>query len=67
VQLCVRRKAHGITLTPSGTQVLHQARQLLRQAEDLHSTAAGGGPLTGLLTVGCYFASVRRGGKARDQ
>ena len=54
VQLCVRRRAHGITLTPSGTQVLRQARQLLRQAEDLHSAAAGDGPLTGSLSVGCY-------------
>ncbi|MBP2324947.1 DNA-binding transcriptional LysR family regulator [Kibdelosporangium banguiense] len=54
VQLCVRRKAHGITLTPSGSQVLHHARQLLRQAEDLQSAAAGAGPLTGVLSVGCY-------------
>jgi DNA-binding transcriptional LysR family regulator len=55
VQLCVRRKAHGVTLTPSGTQVLHHARQLLRQAEDLHSAAAGAGPLTGVLSIGCYI------------
>jgi hypothetical protein len=48
----VRRKAHGVTLTPSGVQVLHQARQLLRQAEDLHNTAAGDGQLTGVLPVG---------------
>jgi DNA-binding transcriptional LysR family regulator len=54
VQLCVRRKAHGITLTPSGIQVLHHARQLLRQAEDLQSAAAGEGPLTGVLSFGCY-------------
>lgn len=54
VQLCVRRKAHGITLTPSGTQVLRQARQLLRQAEDLENSAAGHGPLTGALSLGCY-------------
>jgi DNA-binding transcriptional LysR family regulator len=54
VQLCVRRKAHGITLTPTGTQVLHQARQLLQQAEDLHHAAAGDGSLTGVLSVGCY-------------
>jgi DNA-binding transcriptional LysR family regulator len=55
VQLCVRRKAHGITLTPSGSQVLHHARQLLRQAEDLQSAAAGQGALTGVLSVGCYI------------
>ena len=35
VQLCVRRKAHGVTLTVSGTQLLHHARALLRQAREL--------------------------------
>lgn len=54
VQLCVRRKAHGVTLTPSGTQVLRQARQLLRQAEDLETSASGDGTLTGALSLGCY-------------
>ncbi|MCP2256409.1 DNA-binding transcriptional regulator, LysR family [Streptoalloteichus tenebrarius] len=54
VQLCVRRRAHGITLTPSGHQVLRQARHLLRQAEDLESAASGQGSLTGVLSVGCY-------------
>ncbi|QBI53585.1 LysR family transcriptional regulator [Streptomonospora litoralis] len=55
VQLCVRRKSHGITLTPTGNQVLRRARQLLRQAEDLEGEAsAGEGPLTGVLSVGCF-------------
>ncbi|MUL41138.1 LysR family transcriptional regulator [Streptomonospora sp. PA3] len=55
VQLCVRRKSHGITLTPTGTQVLHRARQLLRQAEDLEGEAgAATGSLTGVLSLGCY-------------
>ncbi|GAA4925979.1 LysR substrate-binding domain-containing protein [Streptomonospora halophila] len=55
VQLCVRRKAHGVTLTPTGTQVLHRARRLLRQAEDLEGEAgAGEGALAGVLSLGCY-------------
>jgi DNA-binding transcriptional LysR family regulator len=54
VQLTVRRKAHGVTLTPSGTQVLRHARDLLRRAEDLESVASGGGVLSGALLLGCY-------------
>lgn len=56
-QVCVRRKAHGITLTPSGSRVLHQARSLLRQAEELESEAANPeGQLSGPLLVGCFMA-----------
>ncbi len=54
MQLCVRRKAHGVTLTPSGSQVLRHARQILRQAEDLENSTSGQGPLTGALSLGCY-------------
>jgi DNA-binding transcriptional LysR family regulator len=54
VQLAVRRKAHGVALTPTGTQVLHHARDLLRQGEDLVGVAAGGEPLRGVLSLGCY-------------
>ncbi|TDD87726.1 LysR family transcriptional regulator [Saccharopolyspora karakumensis] len=54
VQLAVRRKAHGVTLTPTGTQVLQYARDLLRRAEDLENVAAGGDTLAGTLSVGCY-------------
>ncbi|MFE4002472.1 LysR family transcriptional regulator [Nocardioides sp. YIM B13467] len=54
VQLAVRRKAHGVTLTPTGTQVLRHARELLRHAEDLASVASGGDALSGVLTLGCY-------------
>lgn len=54
VQLAVRRKAHGVTLTPSGTQVLRYARELLRRAEDLEGVASGGDVLTGTLSLGCY-------------
>ncbi|MFF7309117.1 LysR substrate-binding domain-containing protein [Streptomyces sp. NPDC008137] len=56
VQLCVRRKAHGITLTPAGRQALQQMRALLRQAEELESGASGSGDqLSGRLSVGCYL------------
>lgn len=54
VQLAVRRKAHGITLTPSGTHVLRYARDLLRRAEDLEGAASGGADLRGTLAIGCY-------------
>lgn len=54
VQLAVRRKAHGVTLTPTGVQVLRLARELLRHADDLASVASGGGALSGVLSLGCY-------------
>ena len=54
VQLAVRRKAHGVTLTTSGTQVLRYARDLLHRADDLESVASGGDALTGTLSLGCY-------------
>ncbi|GAB3473164.1 LysR family transcriptional regulator [Nocardiopsis coralliicola] len=54
VQLCVRRKAHGITLTTAGTELLVRARRLLREAEDVAAEAGGGGPLTGVLSLGCF-------------
>lgn len=54
VQLAVRRKAHGVVLTPTGTQVLRRARDLLRHCEDLASFAAGGDSLRGVLYLGCY-------------
>lgn len=56
VQLAVRRKAHGVTLTPTGRQVLHMARELLRRAEDLESVASGGDYLSGVLSIGCYVS-----------
>lgn len=53
-QLTVRRKAHGVTLTPTGAEVLRLARALLRQAEDLENAASGSGALGGVLSLGCY-------------
>jgi DNA-binding transcriptional LysR family regulator len=55
VQLCVRRRAHGVSLTPSGRSVLRRAQVLLRQAGELEAEASGGGAvLTGPLALGCY-------------
>lgn len=54
VQLCVRRKAHGITLTRAGSETLHRSRDLLRQAEDMGQSVVGTS-LTGPLSLGCYL------------
>ncbi|WP_199433679.1 LysR substrate-binding domain-containing protein [Qaidamihabitans albus] len=55
-QLCVRRKAHGITLTPTGAQALQQARALLRQAAELEvESGSDAGELAGSLALGCYL------------
>src|SRR5690606_8435983 len=54
VQLCVRRKAPGITLTPSGPSLLGRARRPLREPEDLGVQATDTGTRTGLLSLGCY-------------
>jgi DNA-binding transcriptional LysR family regulator len=54
-QLALRRKAHGVTLTPSGRYVLDQARGLLHAAGDLQLHAAdAGAELHGALMLGCY-------------
>lgn len=54
-QLTVRRRAHGVSLTSSGTQVVAAARRLLSAAveleTDLHSTE---GELSGPITIACY-------------
>ncbi|TVT26090.1 LysR substrate-binding domain-containing protein [Amycolatopsis acidiphila] len=56
VQLCVRREAHGVTLTASGTQLLRHARTLLRRARELETELANpDGALSGLLSVGCFM------------
>lgn len=55
VQLCVRQRARGLTLTPSGMGLLRHARALLRDADELVRTVGNhGGTLTGSVTVGCY-------------
>ncbi|MFC6256866.1 LysR substrate-binding domain-containing protein [Kocuria oceani] len=54
-QLTVRRRAHGVTLTTSGHDVLRRARSLLDEAEDLESRARDtGDDLRGPFMVGSY-------------
>lgn len=55
-QLTIRRKAHGVTLTPAGRYVLDRAKGLLNAASDLELHAAdAGAELRGALTLGCYL------------
>ncbi|WP_432511489.1 LysR substrate-binding domain-containing protein [Kineococcus sp. SYSU DK001] len=55
VQLCVRRKAHGITLTAAGQDLLRRSRALLDHAGELAEVGGGtGGDVSGNLTLGCY-------------
>ncbi|MEZ0166083.1 LysR family transcriptional regulator [Kineococcus sp. LSe6-4] len=55
VQLCVRRKAHGITLTAAGQDLLGRARALLEEAEEVAEVGGGvGQAVGGNLTLGCY-------------
>lgn len=54
-QLTIRRKAHGVSLTPSGRYVLAGARGLLQSADDLQAMAGdAGAELRGQVSVGCY-------------
>ncbi|MGV9867915.1 LysR substrate-binding domain-containing protein [Rhodococcus koreensis] len=56
-QLCVRRRARGVQLTPTGEAVLSRARALLQQAGELQTDASGaGGVVAGPIAVGCYPA-----------
>jgi DNA-binding transcriptional LysR family regulator len=55
-QLTVRRKAHGVSLTPAGSHLYSRAALLLREAEELELSATSGGQeLAGPLVVGCYL------------
>ncbi len=55
VQLCVRRKARGVSLTPSGVQVLGMAKQILHDAGELaHAVHGTEDDLVGPLVVGSY-------------
>ena len=55
LDLFIRHKVIGVTLTCAGRQLLVEARRLVRQAEEFHALA--GGPaanLAGELVVGCF-------------
>lgn len=53
--LCIRRRAHGLTLTTAGVEVVQQARALLAGAGELEISMRGGADeLVGPVTIGCY-------------
>lgn len=55
VQLLVRRKGRGVTLTEAGRDMLAQARGLLASAEDFALAASEtGSDVAGNLTIGCF-------------
>ncbi|GAA1420293.1 LysR family transcriptional regulator [Agrococcus citreus] len=55
MQLTVRRRARGLTLTSTGTDVVARARALLASARELETSLQGApGELVGPITIGCY-------------
>ncbi|WP_030614519.1 LysR family transcriptional regulator [Streptomyces fulvoviolaceus] len=57
VQLLVRRRAKGVTLTEAGSRILGRAQTMLTQADEITASAqAEEGRLAGRLTIGCYKA-----------
>lgn len=54
-ELCVRRRAQGVTPTPTGAVVLSRAKRLLLEVDELHYAVQGDGDqLVGPLVLGCY-------------
>lgn len=54
-QLCIRRKARGLKLTPAGEYFAVRARALLNEAEDLVAEMSGAtGQLKGPVKLGCF-------------
>ncbi|GAA2077486.1 LysR family transcriptional regulator [Microbacterium hatanonis] len=54
-ELCIRRRAQGITLTSTGSLVLPRARRLLSEVAELGFAVRGDGEqLVGPLVVGCF-------------
>lgn len=53
-QLCVRRKARGLTLTPTGQQFAKHARQIIADTRELVLGAQQGDELRGPVKLGCY-------------
>jgi DNA-binding transcriptional LysR family regulator len=53
-QLCVRRKARGLTLTATGQQFARQARQIVADTQELVLGAGRGQELRGPVKLGCY-------------
>jgi DNA-binding transcriptional LysR family regulator len=53
-QLCVRRKARGLTLTPAGQNFAIRARRVLADTRELVLGARRGEELRGPVKIGCY-------------
>lgn len=53
-QLCVRRKARGLTLTPAGQQFAKQARRIISDTQELVLSARRAEELRGPVKLGCY-------------
>ncbi|WP_417233267.1 LysR family transcriptional regulator [Arthrobacter sp.] len=54
-QLLVRHRARGVVLTAVGTEFLHDARQLMRHAEEVQGRIGeSNSNLSGPLVIGCY-------------
>ena len=54
-KLTIRRRAHGLTLTSAGQQVVARGRALLADAAELaRELHAADGELVGPITIGCY-------------
>ncbi|MEW2252807.1 LysR family transcriptional regulator [Streptomyces sp. NPDC006975] len=55
VQLFIRRRGRGLTLTPAGERLRQQARDLLARAREVEREARGEGEtLSGPVAVGCF-------------
>lgn len=54
-QLCVRRKARGLTLTPTGQQFAKRARRIVADTRELVLDAGRGQELRGPVKLGCYY------------
>lgn len=53
-QLCVRRKARGLTLTPAGQNFAMHARRILADTRELVLGSGRGEELRGPVKLGCY-------------
>lgn len=57
VELFIRRRGKGLTLTPIGEELLPRARAVLKSANDVEAvTKAAQDEHTGLLRIGCFDA-----------
>ncbi|WP_433876334.1 LysR family transcriptional regulator [Sinomonas atrocyanea] len=53
-QLCVRRKARGLALTPAGQHFATRARRILGDTRELVLDTQSGGKLRGPVKLGCF-------------